>query len=107
MLSRVDPNLRQPQALCICPTRELAIQNMEVLQKMGKFTGITAELAVPESNQVAVSLKDSRGPQPTICKREDLKLDSVKQYKVVCPREQKQIEVIKDQIMELGILARP
>lgn len=24
---------------------------MEVLQKMGKFTGITAEVAVPESNQ--------------------------------------------------------
>lgn len=26
MLSRVDPSLRAPQALCICPTRELAIQ---------------------------------------------------------------------------------
>lgn len=26
MLSRVDPNLNAPQALCICPTRELAIQ---------------------------------------------------------------------------------
>jgi ATP-dependent RNA helicase DDX19/DBP5 len=26
MLSRVDPTLQAPQALCICPTRELAIQ---------------------------------------------------------------------------------
>lgn len=26
MLSRVDPKLGAPQALCICPTRELAIQ---------------------------------------------------------------------------------
>jgi ATP-dependent RNA helicase DDX19/DBP5 len=26
MLSRVDPNVKAPQALCICPTRELAIQ---------------------------------------------------------------------------------
>lgn len=47
MLSRVDPNLKAPQALCICPTRELAIQNMEVLRKMGKYTGITSECAVP------------------------------------------------------------
>ncbi|KAK6140064.1 hypothetical protein DH2020_026199 [Rehmannia glutinosa] len=47
MLSRVDPKLTAPQALCICPTRELAIQNMEVLLKMGKFTGITSELAIP------------------------------------------------------------
>ncbi|XP_047954102.1 DEAD-box ATP-dependent RNA helicase 38-like [Salvia hispanica] len=47
MLSRVDPDVPQPQALCICPTRELAIQNMEVLLKMGRFTGITSELALP------------------------------------------------------------
>nr|GMC78830.1 DEAD-box ATP-dependent RNA helicase 38 [Ipomoea batatas]GME18263.1 DEAD-box ATP-dependent RNA helicase 38 [Ipomoea batatas] len=47
MLSRVDPKLVAPQALCICPTRELAIQNMEVLLKMGKYTGITSELAIP------------------------------------------------------------
>ena len=26
MLSRVDPQLKAPQAICICPTRELAIQ---------------------------------------------------------------------------------
>ena len=31
MLSRIDPKLAAPQALCICPTRELAIQ---VLYKM-------------------------------------------------------------------------
>ncbi|KAL8214497.1 hypothetical protein R6Q57_003946 [Mikania cordata] len=47
MLSRVDPKLGAPQALCICPTRELAIQNMDVLLKMGKFTGITSELGLP------------------------------------------------------------
>ncbi|KAG6771817.1 hypothetical protein POTOM_023209 [Populus tomentosa] len=47
MLSRVDPQLQRPQALCICPTRELSIQNMEVLRKMGKYTGISSECAVP------------------------------------------------------------
>ena len=26
MLSRVDPRVRAPQALCMCPTRELVIQ---------------------------------------------------------------------------------
>ncbi|OMO76660.1 hypothetical protein CCACVL1_15519 [Corchorus capsularis] len=47
MLSRVDPKLQAPQALCICPTRELAIQNLEVLNKMGKHTGITSQCVVP------------------------------------------------------------
>jgi len=41
MLSRVDPALQQPQALCICPTRELAIQNMQVMEKMGKYAKIS------------------------------------------------------------------
>ena len=43
MLSRVDPNLQSPQAICVCPTRELVVQNLEVLQKMGKHTKITAQ----------------------------------------------------------------
>lgn len=30
MLSRVDPGLRLPQALCMCPTRELVVQNLQV-----------------------------------------------------------------------------
>ncbi|KAL4560445.1 hypothetical protein LXL04_032596 [Taraxacum kok-saghyz] len=57
MLSRVDPKLGVPQALCICPTRELAIQNMEVLLKMGKFTGITSELGLPadKANYIPIS----------------------------------------------------
>ncbi|GMH28745.1 hypothetical protein Nepgr_030588 [Nepenthes gracilis] len=49
MLSRVDPNLQAPQALCICPTRELALQNLEVLKKMGRHSNITSEAAVQES----------------------------------------------------------
>ncbi|CAL5221233.1 g3385 [Coccomyxa viridis] len=42
MLSRVDPSLNQPQALCLCPTRELVSQNVMILKKMGKFTDIKA-----------------------------------------------------------------
>ncbi|EPS61260.1 hypothetical protein M569_13538 [Genlisea aurea] len=59
MLSRVDPNLRAPQALCICPTRELAIQNMKVLQKMGKFTGITSELAIPTDQYIPIQKREA------------------------------------------------
>ena len=41
MLSRVDPALQASQALCICPTRELAIQNMQVMERMGKYANIS------------------------------------------------------------------
>ena len=30
------------QALCICPTRELVVQNLNVLERMARFTSISA-----------------------------------------------------------------
>ncbi|CAL2258167.1 unnamed protein product [Prunus armeniaca] len=54
-------NVKAPQALCIHLTRELAIQNMEVLQKMGKYTGINAECVVPTERTSSTSIQ-SRAP---------------------------------------------
>ncbi|KAH9740915.1 DEAD-box ATP-dependent RNA helicase 38 [Citrus sinensis] len=165
MLSRVDPNLKAPQALCICPTRELAIQNLEVLRKMGKHTGITSECAVPtdSTNYVPISKRPPVTAQVVIgtpgtikkwmsakklgfsrlkilvydeadhmldevllfsatfnetvknfvtrivkdynqlfVKKEELSLESVKQYKVYCPDELAKVMVIRDRIFELG-----
>mmetsp|Transcript_26815 Transcript_26815/g.58465 ORF Transcript_26815/g.58465 Transcript_26815/m.58465 type:complete len:483 (+) Transcript_26815:39-1487(+) len=48
MLSRVDPTRRVPQALCMCPTRELVMQNLSVLTRMAKFTGIRATSTASE-----------------------------------------------------------
>lgn len=42
MLSRVDENVNRTQALCICPTRELVVQNLEITRKMAKYTTIRA-----------------------------------------------------------------
>lgn len=58
MLSRVDPSIKAPQALCLCPTRELVVQNLSVLEKMGTFTGITlastAEQSTPGARRRSV-----------------------------------------------------
>ncbi|KAI3848518.1 hypothetical protein MKW92_015542 [Papaver armeniacum] len=59
MLSRIDINLKAPQAICICPTRELAIQNLEVLARMGKHTKITSIAAVPTGK---TGLRSDRAP---------------------------------------------
>ncbi|KAI3837650.1 hypothetical protein MKW98_027009 [Papaver atlanticum] len=59
MLSRIDINLKAPQAICICPTRELAIQNLEVLTRMGKHTKITSISAVPTGK---TGLRSDRAP---------------------------------------------
>ncbi|KAJ0973940.1 hypothetical protein J5N97_015905 [Dioscorea zingiberensis] len=50
MLSRIDPTKEGPQAMCICPTRELAQQNKAVLMRMGKFTAITSMCAIPSDS---------------------------------------------------------
>ena len=41
ILSRVNVNEPEMQGLMICPTRELVIQNVGVMQKMGKYTNIS------------------------------------------------------------------
>lgn len=49
MLSRIDESVRNVQAVCLAPSRELARQTMEVVRLMGKYTKITTQLIVPDS----------------------------------------------------------
>uniref|UniRef100_A0A8C5MW19 RNA helicase n=1 Tax=Leptobrachium leishanense TaxID=445787 RepID=A0A8C5MW19_9ANUR len=47
MLSRVSPNKKYPQCICLSPTFELALQTGEVIEQMGKYCeGITVAYAV-------------------------------------------------------------
>jgi ATP-dependent RNA helicase DDX19/DBP5 len=55
MLSRVDPSLAKPQALCICPTRELVVQNVDVLTRMAKHTKITCASSAAFTDSAAAS----------------------------------------------------
>ncbi|KAJ2785061.1 RNA helicase required for poly(A+) mRNA export [Coemansia javaensis] len=49
MLSRVDYDISQPQALCLAPSRELARQIMDVVEQMGKYTPMKAVYAIKDS----------------------------------------------------------
>ncbi|KAJ2612625.1 RNA helicase required for poly(A+) mRNA export [Coemansia sp. RSA 1804] len=51
MLSRVDYELDEPQALCLAPSRELARQIMNVLEEMGKYTPVKTKYAIKDSFQ--------------------------------------------------------
>ena len=43
MLVAVDVNLQETQALCLCPSLELAIQILDEIKKIAKFTKVTIE----------------------------------------------------------------
>jgi len=47
MLMSCFANRKTPQAICLCPTRELARQSDEVIGKLGKYTGLTRYVAIP------------------------------------------------------------
>ncbi|KAJ9117456.1 RNA helicase required for poly(A+) mRNA export [Naganishia vaughanmartiniae] len=49
MLSRISYDLQQPQAICLAPSRELARQTQDVVNRMGQFTPMKTFLAVKES----------------------------------------------------------
>jgi len=46
MLSRLDRSVKVPQALCLAPTRELAVQIAKVTADLGQFTDIKVGLGV-------------------------------------------------------------
>ncbi|EAL66538.1 DEAD-box RNA helicase [Dictyostelium discoideum AX4] len=61
MLNCVDPSINAPQAICISPTKELALQTFEVISKIGQFSNIKpllyiSEIEVPKNvtNQVII-----------------------------------------------------
>ncbi|SCZ90897.1 BZ3500_MvSof-1268-A1-R1_Chr1-3g02360 [Microbotryum saponariae] len=49
MLSRIDMELRKPQAICLSPARELALQTLTVVQRMGEYTPVECFAAVKDS----------------------------------------------------------
>lgn len=53
MSLRVNPDLKCPQALCMCPTRELVAQNLSVVRKMAKFCGISSTSTAEEGENTA------------------------------------------------------
>ncbi|KAI0220641.1 RNA helicase required for poly(A+) mRNA export [Massospora cicadina] len=55
MLSRIDYDLGEVQAICLAPTRELARQIMDVAKEMAQFTKATLEFTIRE-NERAVGL---------------------------------------------------
>jgi len=58
MLSRINPNQKEPQAICIAPTRELARQIHDVATKLAQFMeNITITLIIPEKDRIPIGRK--------------------------------------------------
>ena len=50
ILERINPVIRQCQALVLAPTRELAIQINQVIQALGQFTGYKSHVSIGGTN---------------------------------------------------------
>ena len=66
ILQNIDAALKQPQALVLAPTRELAVQIQTVLVALADFMGITVHASIG-----GVSVRDdadalSAGPQVVV-----------------------------------------
>lgn len=66
MLSLVDPARQVPQALCVCPVRELANQVHEVVTSLAKYTSIKSYCAVKDSKKGKITAQIVVGTPGTI-----------------------------------------
>ncbi|KAG0130059.1 P-loop containing nucleoside triphosphate hydrolase protein, partial [Tuber indicum] len=83
MLTRVDMSVNDVQALCLAPTRELARQILGVVQKMGQFTNIKTQLAIPNmvrrgQRMDAHIVVGTPGTVLDLIRRKDLQVEHVK-----------------------------
>lgn len=81
MLSRVDPRVQEPQAICLCPTRELALQVTEVVEKLSQFNGVKVAPLVKGAADGTVTAQVVVGTPGTILakiKRRDLNMRGIK-----------------------------
>ena len=89
MLQRIDTNMQRPQAMVLAPTRELALQVAEEIQKIGKYMRVR-ELAIYGGSPIERQIKALRfGVQVVIgtpgrimdhLNRGTLKLDQIRTF---------------------------
>ncbi len=46
MFAAIDNKISKPQAICVTHNKELAVQNYNVVKRLGKFTSVTVGLAL-------------------------------------------------------------
>lgn len=57
MLMKIDPQLKKPQAIVLCPTRELAVQVAEEIRKLAKYMSDIKVLPVYGGQEIVRQIK--------------------------------------------------
>ena len=57
MLMKIDPQIKKPQAIVLCPTRELAVQVAEEIRKLAKYMSDTKVLPVYGGQEIVRQIK--------------------------------------------------
>jgi len=57
MLQKIDPSLKKPQAIILCPTRELAVQVAEEIRRLSKYMSDIKVLPVYGGQEIVKQIK--------------------------------------------------
>lgn len=60
MLMKIDPQIKKPQAIVLCPTRELAVQVAEEIRKLAKYMSDIKVLPVYGGQEIVRQIKSLR-----------------------------------------------
>lgn len=85
VLSAIDISMMKPQALIICPTRELARQNDAVISGLGKYLPVATQLVMPGQDRVPRNpqchvLLGTPGKIMDMCKKRIIDVSSVRVF---------------------------
>lgn len=57
----MDPKLKKPQAIVLCPTRELAIQVADEIRKLAKYMSSVKILPIYGGQEISIQIQFLKG----------------------------------------------
>ena len=102
ILNQIDPKLKKPQAIIICPTRELAIQVAEEIRKLAKFMSSIKVLPIYGGQEISKQIRSLKAGVQIIVGTPGRIMDHMRRKTVKFDHVSKVVLDEADEMLDMG-----
>lgn len=102
ILNKIDPKLKKPQALIVCPTRELAIQVADEIRKLAKFLFSIKVLPIYGGQEIAKQIRSLKSGVQIIVGTPGRVMDHMRRKTVKFDQVQTVVLDEADEMLDMG-----
>ena len=102
ILQKVDPKLRKPQAIVLCPTRELAIQVADEIRKLGKYLSSIKILPIYGGQDISKQIRSLKAGVQVIVGTPGRVMDHLRRKTIRCDHIHTVVLDEADEMLDMG-----